>query len=78
MNAHIYQELQLLTAAEKHALGEALIGSADTQSSSPTSPAQSTELHKRLAHHRANPNDPGLSFDQLKIKLQSKSINHGL
>ena len=31
MNAHIAQELQHLTAAEKHALGPALIGSADSE-----------------------------------------------
>jgi putative addiction module component (TIGR02574 family) len=73
MNAGIYQELQQLTAAEKHALGEALIGSADTQASSPISVAQSAELSKRLTHHRANPNEPGLSFAQLKAKLQSKT-----
>lgn len=73
MNAKIYQELQQLTAAEKHALGEALIGSADTQASSPISPAQSAELQKRLAHHRANPNEPGASFAELKARLQSKT-----
>jgi putative addiction module component (TIGR02574 family) len=74
MNARIYQELQHLTAAEKHALGEALIGSADTQASSPISVAQSTELSKRLAHHRANPNEPGASFAQIKAKLQNKTL----
>lgn len=73
MNARITQELQHLTAAEKHALGEALIGSADTQASSPISQAQSAELHKRLAYHRANPNEPGVSFVQLKAKLQSNT-----
>jgi Putative addiction module component len=71
MNMRMYQELQHLTAAEKHALGEALIRSADTQASSPISAIQSTELRKRLAHHRANPNEPGASFAQLKAKLQS-------
>jgi putative addiction module component (TIGR02574 family) len=78
MNARISQELQHLTAAEKHALGEALIGSADTQASSPISQAQTTELLKRLAQHRANPDEPGLNFAQLKIKLKSRSTKHGL
>jgi putative addiction module component (TIGR02574 family) len=73
MNAKTYQELQQLTAAEKHALGEALIGSADTAASLPISPVQSAELHRRLAHHRANPNEPGASFAQLKVKLQSNT-----
>jgi putative addiction module component (TIGR02574 family) len=79
MNAHIYQELQNLTAAEKHALGEALIVSADTQATSlPITQAQSIELKKRLAHHRASPNEPGLNFAQLKIKLVGRSIKYGL
>jgi putative addiction module component (TIGR02574 family) len=74
MNAHVYQELQNLSAAEKHALGEALIGSADTQTASlPITDAQSIELQKRLAHHRENPNEPGASFAQLKATLLSKA-----
>lgn len=32
--------------------------------------AQRAELHVRLAQHRANPNEQGLSFSQLRGKLQ--------
>jgi putative addiction module component (TIGR02574 family) len=74
MNAHVYQELLNLSAAEKHALGEALIGSADTQATSlPITDAQSTELQKRLVHHRQNPDEPGANFGQLKAKILSKA-----
>lgn len=74
MNALISQELQHLTAAEKHALGQALIGSADSEANSPlVTGAQRAELRARLAHHRANPDEPGVTFSQLKAKLSSKS-----
>ena len=75
MNAHISQELQHLTAAEKHSLGQALIGSADSEANSPLiSDVQRAELRARLAHHRANPDEPGVTFSQLKAKLSSKSL----
>jgi predicted HicB family RNase H-like nuclease len=32
-------------------------------------PAQTLELNTRLAHHRANPNEAGVSFSQLKTEL---------
>ena len=74
MNARIDQELQHLSAAEKHALGQALIGSAIAEASSPPiTDAQRAELNTRLAHHRANPSEPGLSFTQLRTKLLDKS-----
>ena len=74
MSAHIDQELQHLSAAEKYALGEALIGSAMAQADSvQITDAQRAELNVRLAQHRANPNEPGLSFSQLSAKLLDKS-----
>ena len=75
MNAPISQELQHLTAAEKHALGQALIGSADSEANSPLiNDVQRAELRARLAHHRANPDEPGVTFSQLKAKLSSKAL----
>lgn len=69
MNKHLFQELESLSIADKRALGQALIMSADSEASVPlTTDAQRTELRARLAHHRANPNEPGLSFAQLKTK----------
>lgn len=72
MNAHIYQELQDLSAAEKRELGMALIGSSESDSANaPITAAQRLELTTRLAHHRANPNEVGVSFAQLKKELLS-------
>ena len=34
-------------------------------------PAQTLELNARLAHHRANPDEAGLSFKQFKEELQN-------
>lgn len=70
MNAHIYQELQHLSVAEKRALGEALIVSADSEASAPLiTELQRSELRSRLAHHRASPNEAGVTFAQLKAKI---------
>ena len=75
MNAPISQELQHLTAAEKHALGQALIGSADSEANSPLiNDVQRAELRARLAHHRANPDEPGVTFSQIKAKLLNKAL----
>jgi putative addiction module component (TIGR02574 family) len=72
MNAHIYQELQHLSAAEKRELGMALIGSSESDSTTaPITAAQRLELNNRLAHHRANPNEVGVSFAQLQKELLS-------
>jgi hypothetical protein len=74
MNAHIYQEMQHLSAAEKRELGMALIGSSENDSTNaPITAAQRLALTNRLAHHRANPNELGVSFAQLKEKLISPS-----
>jgi len=70
MNAHINQELQSLSIAEKRSLGEALIASAESEASAPLiTEAQRLELRSRLAHHRANPDETGVEFSQLKANL---------
>ena len=74
MNAHIYQELQHLSAAEKRSLGEALIVSADSEASAPlVSDEQRAELRTRLTYHHDNPDETGVSFAQLKAKILSVS-----
>ena len=74
MNVHIYQELQHLSAAEKRELGMALIGSSESDATNaPITAAQRLELNSRLAHHRANPNEVGVSFAQLKKELLNPS-----
>jgi predicted HicB family RNase H-like nuclease len=37
-------------------------------------PAQTLELNTRLAHHRANPDEAGMSFTQLKDQLINPSF----
>ena len=70
MKAQIVEELIDLSPAEKRELGEALIASAESESSAPTvTDAQRAELRARLAHHRAHPNEPGVTFQELKAKL---------
>lgn len=50
-------------------LGEALIFSADSEASAPlVSEAQRTELRSRLTYHRANLDEQGVTFAELKAK----------
>ena len=72
MNTHLYEELEHLSIAEKRSLGEALIISAASEAAaSPITETQRTELRSRLAFHRANPDEPGMTFSQLKAKILS-------
>ncbi len=74
MNTHLYEELEHLSIAEKRSLGEALIVSAESEASAPLiTEAQHSELRSRLAYHRANPGEQGVTFSQLKTKLLSTS-----
>lgn len=75
MNAHLYEELEHLSIAEKRSLGEALIISAESEASAPLiTEAQRIELRSRLAYHRANPDEPGITFLQLKSKLLATAL----
>jgi len=70
MNASIYQELERLTTAERRALGEALIRSAEEEQQAPLlSNEQRVELETHLAHSLANPSVPGVTWAELRTKL---------
>lgn len=70
MNMRPFQELEQLSIAEKRALGEALLVSADSEADAPLiTDAQRNELRARLAHHRRNPGEQGVTFAQLKVNL---------
>lgn len=71
MRAQIANELIRLSPAEKRELGEALIASAEADTDGPRqlTDTQRTELRARLAHHRANPAEPGVTLQELKTKL---------
>lgn len=70
MKAHVADELIDLSPAQKRELAEALIASAEAaQAGADLSDAQRAELRARLAHHRAHPDEPGVSFLELKARL---------
>jgi len=71
VRTQLAEELIHLSPAEKRELGEALIASADADAAGPRqlTDAQRTELRARLAHHRANPGEPGVTLQELKTKL---------
>ena len=73
MRAQLADELIHLSPAEKRELGEALIASAEADADGPPqlTDAQRTELRARLAHHRANPGERGVTMQELKAKLLS-------
>ena len=70
MNTSLFQELEQLSIADKRSLGEALLVSADSEASAPLmTDTQRAELRARLAHHRDNPNEKGITLAQLKANL---------
>lgn len=70
MRPQLADELLQLSPAEKRELGEALIASAESTSAPwPLDEAQRAELRARLAQHRADPGEPGLTLQELKAKL---------
>jgi putative addiction module component (TIGR02574 family) len=70
MRAQIADELVQLSPAEKRELGEALIASAEAAAEVPgLSEVQRAELRARLAHHRAHPDAPGVTLQELKARL---------
>ncbi len=72
MRSVIADELIHLSPAEKRELGEALIASAEADTGvPPISEGQRAELRARLAHHRAHPDAPGVTLQELKAKLLS-------
>jgi len=70
MNISLFQELEQLSIADKRALGEALLVSADSEASAPLiTDAQRTELRARVVHHRKNPDEQAITVTQLKANL---------
>lgn len=78
MRSKLTEELLQLSPAEKRELGEALIASAEADGGfDPLSDAQRAELRARLAHHRANPGEPGIRLQELMAKLVHKHSVQG-
>ena len=73
MNARTSLELEQLTLAERQALGEALLASAESEASAPfISEAQRAELRARVAYHAAHPEEGGITLDALEAKLKAR------
>lgn len=70
MRAQIAEELVELSPSEKRELAEALIASAESEATAPDlTDAQRAALRSRLARHRADPGEPGVTLQELKARL---------
>jgi len=76
MSTQLQQALENLSIAEKRALGEALIDSAESEASAPhITEAQRAELRSRFAYHCSHPEEPGVTIAELKANL-AKTSSH--
>jgi putative addiction module component (TIGR02574 family) len=68
--AVLFDELEQLSSRERLELAYGLLDSVlHDQSAPPLSDAQKRELRARLAHHRAHPDEPGTTLDDIRRKL---------
>jgi putative addiction module component (TIGR02574 family) len=68
--AALLKELEQLTAQERLELAYGLLDSVlNDAKAPPLSDTQRQELRIRLAHHRANPDEPGVTLDDIRHKL---------
>ena len=68
--AALLDELQQLSSHERLELAYGLLDSVLHEAAAPApSEAQRRELGARLAHHRAHPDEPGLTLDEIRRKL---------
>jgi putative addiction module component (TIGR02574 family) len=68
--AVLLKELEQLDPRERLELAYGLLDSVLHDSAAPpVSDAQRDELRARLAHHRAHPEEPGVTLDDIRRKL---------
>jgi putative addiction module component (TIGR02574 family) len=71
--AALLEELEQLSAHERLELAHGLLDSVLYGAAAPElSDAQRDELRARLAHHRAHPDEPGVTLDDIRRKLTSR------
>jgi putative addiction module component (TIGR02574 family) len=71
--AALLKELEQLSAHERLELAYGLLDSVLHDAAAPElSDAQRDELRARLAHHRAHPDEPGVTLDDIRRKLTSR------
>ncbi len=71
MNAQTLYELASLNAAERYAIGELLMDSAQTAQNFALTDVQTRELERRLQAHLIRP-EAGTSHDELVIKMRQQ------
>jgi len=68
--AALLDELEQLSPRERLELAYGLLDSVlHDESAPPLSDAQRRELRERLAHHRSEPGEPGVTLDAIRRKL---------
>jgi putative addiction module component (TIGR02574 family) len=68
--AALLKELEQLSSRERLELAYGLLDSVLHDAAAPDlSDAQRRELRERLAHHRANPDEPGATLHHIRRKL---------
>jgi putative addiction module component (TIGR02574 family) len=68
--AALLDELEHLDARERLEVAYGLLDSVlHDQSAPPLTDEQRAELRARLAHHRAHPNEPGVTLAEIRRKL---------
>jgi putative addiction module component (TIGR02574 family) len=66
----LLDEIIRLPAQERRELVETLLDTVDFDvEPPPVTPEQMRELSARLEHHRQNPDEPGVTLDEIRRKL---------
>jgi putative addiction module component (TIGR02574 family) len=69
----LLKELEQLSSRERLELAYGLLDSVLHDSAAPAlSDAQRDELRDRLAHHRAHPDEPGVTLDDIRRRLTGR------
>jgi len=68
--AALLDELEQLSPRERLEIAYGLLDSVlHDEAAPPLSDAQRRELRERLAHHRSNPGEPGVTLDTIRRRL---------
>jgi putative addiction module component (TIGR02574 family) len=69
----LLEELEQLTARERLELAHGLLNSVlHDATAPPLNDAQRNELKARVAHHRAHPDEPAVTLDDIRRKLTDR------
>jgi putative addiction module component (TIGR02574 family) len=69
MNSTLYDEIVRLDAATRFQLAQDLLDSVASETfATPLTPEHRAELRERLAHHKAHPDEPTVTLNEIKSK----------